>query len=130
MDHAPRPSQEDESELDVEDAFGAHDIEYWVRSGSRLVPATPEQIAAIREREGLRRLGRWQHIEQQRTQMATRAARRTARRAAWTEPIVRCAALLRQLTKPSGAEPRVETHIEPVERIDTNASPTDAGLQP
>lgn len=41
----------DADELDVEDAFGAHDIEYWVRKGYRLVPATKEEIAHIQECE-------------------------------------------------------------------------------
>lgn len=45
-----------EGEIDVEDAFGEHDIAYWIREGQRLVPATPTQIATIQEREALLRL--------------------------------------------------------------------------
>lgn len=51
-----------EGELDVEDAFGEHDISYWVREGNRLVPATPAQIAAIEEHEKLLRLA-WQRSD-------------------------------------------------------------------
>jgi hypothetical protein len=53
MSTLPPPPSGDKRELDVEDAFGEHDIEYWVWSGNRLVPATPEQTALIREREAL-----------------------------------------------------------------------------
>jgi hypothetical protein len=42
-------------DLDVEDAFGEHNIEYWVRKGNRLVPATPEESAQIQEWERERR---------------------------------------------------------------------------
>lgn len=38
-------------EPDVVDAFGEHDIEYWVWNGIRLVPATAAQIACIQEAE-------------------------------------------------------------------------------
>lgn len=48
-----------EGEVDVEEAFGEHDIAYWVRDGNRLVPATPAQIAAIQEHEALLRLALW-----------------------------------------------------------------------
>lgn len=44
-------SVRDTDELDVEDAFGEHDIEHWVRKGNKLVPATEEEIAHIQERE-------------------------------------------------------------------------------
>lgn len=59
----------DDGELDVEDAFGDgdHDIEYWVRHGNRLVPATDDEVAQIheweRESAALARLAllkRWQ----------------------------------------------------------------------
>lgn len=50
---------ETECDIDVEDAFGQHDIIYWVREGNRLVPATPTQIAAIQEHEALLRLAVW-----------------------------------------------------------------------
>ncbi len=54
------PSQaETVCEVDVEDAFGEHDIIYWVREGNRLVPANPTQIAAIHEREARLRLAVW-----------------------------------------------------------------------
>lgn len=56
-----------EMELEVEDAFGAHDIEYWVRRGNRLVPATEEDIARIRAWEDQRvarsLVGRWKRDE-------------------------------------------------------------------
>ena len=59
MNTLPPPPSGDEGELDVEDAFGEHDIAYWVWSGTRLVPATPDQIATIREREARERLRVW-----------------------------------------------------------------------
>jgi hypothetical protein len=48
----------DNQEPDVEDAFGDHDIDYWVWRGNKLVPATDEQVALLREREALARLAR------------------------------------------------------------------------
>ena len=47
MDLQP-PVWGEDDEPDVEDAFGAHDIEYWVWSGTKLVPASPEQAALLR----------------------------------------------------------------------------------
>lgn len=41
----------DADALDVEDAFGEHTIEYWVRKGNKLVPATEQEIAHIQECE-------------------------------------------------------------------------------
>jgi hypothetical protein len=63
MSTLPPPPSGDKWELDVEDAFGEHDIEYWVWSGNRLVPATPEQTALIREREALSCLRAWKVIQ-------------------------------------------------------------------
>jgi len=61
----------EDAELDVEDAFGEHDIEYWVRRGNRLVPATAEDVAHIQEyqRELIAgaRLERWQREETRRS---------------------------------------------------------------
>ena len=37
----------DPSDFEVDEAFGDHNIEYWVWSGKRLVPATAEQIETI-----------------------------------------------------------------------------------
>jgi len=45
---------DDGGELDVEDAFGEHDIEYWVRRGNRLVPATHDDLARIQAWESER----------------------------------------------------------------------------
>jgi hypothetical protein len=47
----PPPPDCDPSELELDDAFGEHSIEYWVWSGKRLVPATAEHIATIHEME-------------------------------------------------------------------------------
>lgn len=55
----PANRAETECDIDVEDAFGQHDVIYWVREGNRLVPATPTQIAAIQEHEALLRLAVW-----------------------------------------------------------------------
>lgn len=49
--------------LDVEEAFGEHDIEYWVPLNGKLVPASPDQVAMIREQEAIRRLIRWRLLE-------------------------------------------------------------------
>lgn len=55
----------DDVELDVEDAFGDHGIEYWARHGNRLVPATDDEVAQIheweRESSALARLSLWEH---------------------------------------------------------------------
>jgi len=56
--------------VDLEDAFGEHRIEYWVRKGNALVPATEHEIAAIRswEREhaAALRLERLKQVEYRR----------------------------------------------------------------
>ncbi|HLZ25534.1 MAG TPA: hypothetical protein VKQ30_25705 [Ktedonobacterales bacterium] len=65
MNTLPPPPSGDQWALDVEDAFGEHDIEYWVWCGVKLVPATPEQVARIRDHEALLRLQAWKaHAEQ------------------------------------------------------------------
>jgi len=60
VDEAPQ----DDMALDVEDMFGDHDIEYWVRKGPKLVPAMEDEIAQVQEREresaALARLALWQ----------------------------------------------------------------------
>jgi hypothetical protein len=57
----------DYAELDVEDAFGDHNIEYWVRRGNKLVPATDAEIAQIheweREASARARLALWKRSE-------------------------------------------------------------------
>jgi hypothetical protein len=57
----------DDVELDVEDAFGDHSIEFWVRKGNTLVPATNDDVAQIREWEreakARARLAAWQLTE-------------------------------------------------------------------
>lgn len=59
-----------DDDLDVEDCFGAHDVEYWVRRGNRLVPATANEVARIhaweRERTTLARLERLKNGERRR----------------------------------------------------------------
>lgn len=54
LERSPEREHDGEDAVDVEDAFGAHDIEYWVRRGDRLVPATEEDIARIRAWESQR----------------------------------------------------------------------------
>ncbi len=64
-------------EPEVEDAFGEHNIEYWVWQGRKLVPASPEQAALLREHEAMLRLQRWKvtHMEAgDATQRSTRPA--------------------------------------------------------
>ena len=53
--------QSPSSELcDTSDEFEMRDdIDFWVHNGERLVPATPEQIQDIREREARRWLRQW-----------------------------------------------------------------------
>jgi hypothetical protein len=57
----------DDVELDVEDAFGDHTIEFWVRKGNTLVPATDDEVAQIheweREAKSRARLAAWQLTE-------------------------------------------------------------------
>lgn len=70
-------------ELDVEDAFSEHDIEYWVPRDGRLVPATPEQVMIIREHEALLRLPYWQQRDEAHRQKSPAARRiRAAKNAA------------------------------------------------
>jgi hypothetical protein len=56
--------------LDVEECFGEHDVEYWVRRDNRLVPATADEVARIhaweRERSMLARLERLKDEERRR----------------------------------------------------------------
>lgn len=114
-------------ELDVEDAFREHDIEYWVCASNRLVPATAEQIAAIREYEALDRLGRWKRLEAQRTQGTARAKRHVRRPARWVARFSWLAALVRHIVARSGRGASTATVIASDQRTDTGATPTDAG---
>lgn len=77
-------------DLDVADAFGEHDIEYWVRHGNRLVPASADEIAHIQEFErelaAYLRLESWQRDERRAQRWPIRFLRRTlARREAWVK---------------------------------------------
>lgn len=78
-------------ELDVEDAFGEHDIEYWVRRGNRLVPAAAEDIAQIREWErelaAHVRLEQWRRDERRARRWRVRFPRRA---------LVRCEAWMKR----------------------------------
>jgi hypothetical protein len=64
--------------VDLEDAFGEHHIEYWVRKQNALVPATEREIAAIRawEREhaAALRLERLKQMERRRRRSRPLAA--------------------------------------------------------
>jgi hypothetical protein len=71
----PPPPSGREWELDVEDAFSEHDIEYWVWRGNRLVPATTAQIVIIHEIEAARRLQAWAAREAQLAQARRRRER-------------------------------------------------------
>ncbi|GAC1447035.1 MAG: hypothetical protein PVSMB4_01090 [Ktedonobacterales bacterium] len=77
-------------ELDVEDAFGAHDIEYWIWHDNRLIPASPDTAARLRELDALHRLHAWQRMERdvrrgtRRTALFRRAAGRLRTVARWT----------------------------------------------
>ncbi|HST87036.1 MAG TPA: hypothetical protein VLJ14_01560 [Ktedonobacterales bacterium] len=59
--------------VDLDDAFGEHHIEYWVRKQNALVPATEREIAAIRawEREhtAALRLERLKQVEHRRRRL-------------------------------------------------------------
>ena len=59
--------------VDLDDAFGEHHIEYWVRKQNALVPATERGIAAIRawEREhtAALRLERLKQVEHRRRRL-------------------------------------------------------------
>lgn len=128
MEQYPLFSGVDEDEIDVEDAFGEHDVEYWVRAGNRLIPATEEQVAAIREHEALRRLTRWQRLEAaqaEQAQQAEQASRRTAGRGFRVRWLV--GAMLRRSFTRAGQEAEIALPAARAERIDTGAAPTDAG---
>lgn len=77
-------------ELDVEDAFGQHDIEYWIWHDNRLIPASPDTAARLRELDALHRLRAWQRMERdvwrdmRRTALLRRAAGRLRSVARWT----------------------------------------------
>lgn len=119
MDQYPPFAADDEDELDVEDAFGEHDVEYWVRAGNRLVPAVPEQVATIREHEALRRLARWQRLEAEQARHAEQVS--CAARVRWLT------AAIRRAFAPISQGAQVEMPDAPAERIDTGATSRDAG---
>lgn len=72
MDGIPGFPEGDPDELSLDHAFGHHAIEYWVWSGTRLVPASPEQVAILREYEAMTGLAYRQHS-------GTRASSRAGR---------------------------------------------------
>ena len=76
----------DDGPRDVEEAFGEHDIDYWVWDGNRLIPASPQKRALIREREALQRLREWPEREQWASQARGRPAWRA--RLAWAPSLV------------------------------------------
>jgi hypothetical protein len=95
MDILP-PTWGEHDEPDVEDAFGEHDIEYWVWRGHTLIPATPEQAVALREHEALARLARWQQAQMQARSAGERhglAAVTWAVRTAVTHPLLALAGM-------------------------------------
>jgi hypothetical protein len=82
----------DDVELDVEDAFGDHTIEYWVHKAHKLIPATDDQVAQVariheweRESRVRARLAAWQRMQ----------ARSWAARLLHRTPF-RCASWIRQ----------------------------------
>lgn len=83
MDDIPQFPDCDPNELSLDDAFGTHDIEYWVWSGTQLVPASPEQVALLREYEAMWRLEYWQRSEQR---MSARAEREWPTGRPWRWP--------------------------------------------
>lgn len=126
MEPFPPSAFDDGDELDVEDAFGEHDIEYWVRSGGRLVPATPEQVAELRESAARRRLDRWQRLAVQAVSEGVPPDRRHASSFA-SLFVSRAATLALRVFKHPSQAAWIEASREPAERVDTSAAPTDAG---
>lgn len=57
------PANDDMGAYDVGDAFGEHDIEYWIYNGTRLVPASPDETERLREYDAWPRLALWQARE-------------------------------------------------------------------
>lgn len=104
LDHADDPVvddagdnvRHDDTALDVEDAFGEHDIEYWVRKGSRLVPATEAEIAQIqaweRERKTVWRLTRLKAAERLEQRWSARLLRSLRAVRFWRVPTSHSAA--------------------------------------
>lgn len=60
---------------DVGEAFGEHNIEYWVYDGRRLIPASPDEQERLREWAQRSRLEMWKAEE-----------RRRERAQAWRQP--------------------------------------------
>ena len=56
-------------DYDVGEAFGEHDIEYWIYDGKRLVPASPDEAERLRELEAWPRLTRWQEKQRPRARL-------------------------------------------------------------
>jgi hypothetical protein len=76
MQKLPPMPKCDPSELELNDAYGDHNIEYWVWSGKRLVPATPEQVVVIHGIEQRLNLTRREAIEELAEQRAALAPAR------------------------------------------------------
>lgn len=62
----------EEDAYDVGDAFGEHNIEYWVYDGTRLIPASPDEQERLREWEQRILLEQWKAIERRRERALAR----------------------------------------------------------
>jgi hypothetical protein len=63
---------------------GNHNIEYWVWHEDRLIPATPQELACIKEDERTRdALWRLEHMHERERREADRMQRRLAALGAW-----------------------------------------------
>lgn len=80
----------EEDAYDVGDAFGEHNIEYWIYDGKRLVPASPDEQERLREWEQRSRLEQWKAGER-------RGGRAQTRRRPWPSARQRLAALSMRL---------------------------------
>lgn len=131
MEPFPPFSSDAGDELNVEDAFGEHDIEYWVPKDGRLVPATPEEVAELREREALRRLNRWRRGRMDAQPASSAGTAEQLSRSFASLLVGRAAALVRRMVRRSSRDVGTETPATPAERVDkrvdTGTAPSDAG---
>ncbi len=71
-----RDDASDYDAYDVGEAFGDHDIEYWIYGGRRLVPASPDEAERLREMEARVRLESRKSDEQRHQRLAMGAPAR------------------------------------------------------
>jgi hypothetical protein len=92
-----------EGAIDVEEAFGEHEIEYWVWHDNRLIPAPPDKLARIQELEALQRLDEWRAAQERERRSAQRRAGLAGVRRVWGRVRATVAGALGRDAAPPGA---------------------------